>query len=137
MATSLSLSSSAIRSAVGSTQVSITNNLFINFGSSAVEASGRSDPTHYPSANTTITGNLFDMTEIGDKSVSRTAVDVSASDAIVSDVVVVAGAGVEALHARPRAIAHAARAGRLLGLEGVDAGVAVAAVRRALVAVVA
>jgi len=75
----------AIRSAVGSTQVSITNNLFVNFGSSAVEASGRSDPTHYPSANTTITGNLFDMTEIGDKSVSRTAVDISASDAIVSD----------------------------------------------------
>jgi hypothetical protein len=75
----------AIRSAVGSTQVSITNNLFINFGSSAVEASGRSDPTHYPSANTTVTGNLFDMTEIGEESVSRTAVDVSASDTIVSD----------------------------------------------------
>ena len=75
----------AIRSASGSTQITIADNLFINFGSSAVEASGRSDPTHYPSANTTITGNLFDMTEIDDKPVSRTAVAVSASDAIVSD----------------------------------------------------
>ena len=75
----------AIRSAVGSTQVIVANNLFINFGSSAVEASGRFDPTHYASANTTITGNVFDMTEIGDKSTARTAVSVSASDAIISD----------------------------------------------------
>ena len=75
----------AIRSAVGSTQVIVANNLFVNFGSSAVEASGRCDPTHYASANTTITGNIFDMTEIGDKPVTRTAVDVSASDTIVSD----------------------------------------------------
>ena len=75
----------AIRSAVGSTQVIIANNLFVNFGSSAVEALGRSDPTHYASANTTITGNIFDMTEIGDKSVPRTAVGLSASDAIISN----------------------------------------------------
>ena len=75
----------AIRSAVGSTQVIITNNLFVNFGSSAVEASGRSDPTHYASANTTIAGNIFDMTEAGEKSVARTAIAVSASDTIVSD----------------------------------------------------
>ena len=75
----------AIRSASGATQVVIRNNLFVNFGSSAVEASGRSDSTHYPSANTTITGNLFNMTEIGDQPKSRTAMHVSASDAIVSD----------------------------------------------------
>ena len=75
----------AIRSAVGSTQVIITNNLFVNFGSSAVEASGRSDPSHYASANTTISGNIFDMTEIGDRSATRIAIDVSASDTIVSD----------------------------------------------------
>ncbi|NOZ22008.1 MAG: right-handed parallel beta-helix repeat-containing protein [Planctomycetes bacterium] len=75
----------AIRSAVGSTQVIIANNLFVNFGSSAVETSGRSDPTHYASANTTITGNIFDMTEIGEKSVPRTAINVSASDTTISD----------------------------------------------------
>jgi len=75
----------AIRSAVGATQVVIADNLFINFGSSAVEASGRSDLTHYASANTTVRGNLFDMTEIGETSAPRTAIDVSASDAVVSD----------------------------------------------------
>ena len=75
----------AIRTAVGATQVLVANNLFVNFGSSAVHASGRSDPTHYPSARTTITGNIFDMTEIGETSRPRTAVDVSASGAIVSN----------------------------------------------------
>ena len=75
----------AIRSAVGATQVLIANNLFINFGSSAVEASGRSDPTHYASARTTITGNIFDMTEVGAASRPRTAVDVSAPGAIISN----------------------------------------------------
>ncbi|MDD5523309.1 MAG: hypothetical protein PHI84_21020 [Kiritimatiellae bacterium] len=75
----------AIRAAVGATQVHISNNLFVNFGSSAVEVSGQSDATHYPSANTTISGNIFDMTEIGEKSVARTAVQVSAADTIVCD----------------------------------------------------
>ncbi|MBM4084129.1 MAG: hypothetical protein FJ272_05015, partial [Planctomycetes bacterium] len=74
----------AIRSAVGATQVIIRNNLFINFGSSAVEASGATDSTHYPSSNTTIAGNIFDMTCVGGKSASRTAIDVSANDTIVS-----------------------------------------------------
>lgn len=75
----------AIRTAVGSTQVIIRNNLFINFGSSAVEASGATDPLHYASGNTTIAGNLFDMTCIGQKPASRTAINVSANDTIVSD----------------------------------------------------
>ncbi len=75
----------AIRSAVGATQVIIRNNLFINFGSSAVEASGATDPLHYASGNTTIAGNLFDMTCVGQKAASRTAINVSANDTIVSD----------------------------------------------------
>lgn len=75
----------AIRSAVGATQVIIRNNQFINFNGSAVEASGATDPLHYPSANTLITGNLFDLTCQGDKPVSRIAVTVSANDTIVSD----------------------------------------------------
>lgn len=75
----------AVRSAVGATQVIVRNNLFVNFNSSAVEASGATDATHYPSANTTITGNIFDMTCVEGKSKSRTAVNVSASDAIVSN----------------------------------------------------
>lgn len=75
----------AIRSASGATQVIIRNNLFVNFGSSAVEASGATDPLHYPSGNTTITGNIFDMTCVGQKPASRTAVNVSANDTLVSD----------------------------------------------------
>jgi hypothetical protein len=75
----------AIRSAVGATQVIVRNNLFVNFNSSCVEATGTTDPLHYPSANTTITGNIFDLTCVGDKPKSRTAVNVSANDAIVSD----------------------------------------------------
>jgi hypothetical protein len=75
----------AIRSARGATQVIIRNNLFVNFNSSAVDASGFSDSVDFPSSNTTIIGNIFDMTCVGAKSAPRTAVDVSASDAIVSD----------------------------------------------------
>ncbi len=75
----------AVRAAVGATQVLITNNLFVNFGSSAVNISGRSDPTHYPTATATIAGNLFDMTEIGGESAARIAIDVSGSNVIVSD----------------------------------------------------
>jgi hypothetical protein len=75
----------AIRTAVGATQVIIRNNLFINFNSSAVEASGATDPLHYPSANTTIMGNIFDMTCVDPTPKQRTAVHVSADDAIVAD----------------------------------------------------
>lgn len=75
----------AIRTAVGATQVIIRNNQFINFGSSAIEANGRSDSSHYASARTTITGNQLDMTEVGPESRPRTAIDVSAAGTVVSD----------------------------------------------------
>jgi hypothetical protein len=81
----VSYATCAIRSSMGSTQVVIRNNLFINFGSSAVEASGETIPHHFPSANTTITGNILDMTCVGRKSTARTAISVSANDTIVSD----------------------------------------------------
>jgi hypothetical protein len=76
--------SCAIRSNVGATQVIIRNNLFINFNSSAVEASGATEHRHYASGNTLITGNIFDMTCVGAKPASRTAINVSANDTIVS-----------------------------------------------------
>ena len=75
----------AILSRVGATQVIIRNNLFINFNSSAVEASGETYGPLFPSSNTTIIGNIFDMTCVGQKSISRTAINVSARDTIVSD----------------------------------------------------
>lgn len=70
---------------VGSTQVIIRNNIFVNYLSPAVVASGATDKLHYPSANTLISGNIFDMTCVEPKSLSRTAIDVSANDTIVSD----------------------------------------------------
>jgi hypothetical protein len=75
----------AIRSCFGSTEVIISHNLFINFGSSAVEALGRCDTNHFVSANTTITGNIFDMTCVTGKTTPRHAIEVSASNGIVSD----------------------------------------------------
>ena len=75
----------AIRSTRGATQVIIRNNLFINFNSSAVEVVGTHFTNEYQSANTIITGNIFDMTCIGQKPASRTAVNVSCNDTVISD----------------------------------------------------
>jgi len=75
----------AIRTAVGATQVIIRNNLFVNFNSSAIEASGTTDPLHYASGNTTISGNIIDLTCVEEKAKPRTGVKVSANDSIVSD----------------------------------------------------
>jgi len=75
----------AIISNNGATQIIIRNNLFINFNSNGITVSGNTDATHYPSANTTITGNIFDLTCVGQKPVPRTAVVVSACDTIISD----------------------------------------------------
>lgn len=75
----------AICSRVGPTQVIIRNNLFINFNSCAVEIRGESYATHYPSSNTLITGNIFDMTCVGQKPIDRIAINVSANDTIISD----------------------------------------------------
>ena len=63
----------------------IRNNLFINFNSSAVEVVGTHFTNEYQSANTIITGNIFDMSCIGQKSASRTAVNISCNDTIISD----------------------------------------------------
>jgi hypothetical protein len=75
----------AICSRVGTTQVIIRHNLFINFNSCAVEIRGESGPRHYPSSNTIITGNIFDMTCIGQQPIQRIAINISANDTIISD----------------------------------------------------
>ncbi|MBM4085150.1 MAG: hypothetical protein FJ272_10210, partial [Planctomycetes bacterium] len=75
----------AIRSSAGSTPVVISNNIFINFNTSAVEASGFGDDRNLPAANTIITGNAMDLTCVRDTSRSRFGVSVSADDAIISD----------------------------------------------------
>lgn len=76
----------AIRSACGAVEVCITNNLFVNFGSSAVEVWGMGDERHLPSAYTNIMGNIFDMTEVGAKSKPRHCIQImGAENTIVSD----------------------------------------------------
>ena len=75
----------AIRAAGGATPVLITNNLFVNFGSSGVEISGAASDRELPAAVATVTGNMFDMTEVGPNSARRHAVEISASDVIVAD----------------------------------------------------
>ncbi len=73
----------AIRTTRGASQVIIRNNLFVNFGSSAIEASGQVSDNGYPSANTAIFGNSMDMTDA--EGTPRVAIDLSASDTIVAD----------------------------------------------------
>jgi hypothetical protein len=75
----------AICTSRGATQVIVRNNLFVNFNSSGVAALGEAVSREHPSANTTITGNIFDLTCVEQKPVRRTAVQVSANDAIVAD----------------------------------------------------
>jgi len=75
----------AIRAAAGAVQIVIRNNLFINFNSSAVEILGAGSERHLPASNATVAGNIFDMTNIGEKSEVRTAIHVAAADMIVSD----------------------------------------------------
>ena len=75
----------AIRSNRGATQVIIRNNLFINFNSSAIEVVNSPSTNESTSSNALITGNIFDMTCIGQKPVSRAAVAVGCNEVIVSD----------------------------------------------------
>ena len=75
----------AIRSAHGASQVIIRNNLFINFNSSAVDVWGAGDSRHLPSANTIVSGNIFDMTCVTETPVARHAMSISAMDTVVSD----------------------------------------------------
>ncbi len=69
----------------GSTQVIIRNNLFINFNSPAIEVSGRADLTHYPSTNTIVSGNIIDLTCVGEPPVTRYGIGASANDTIIAD----------------------------------------------------
>ena len=75
----------AIRAAGGALQVVIRNNLFVNFGSSAIELTCATGVHDLPAGIGTITGNILDMTAVATNAVQRTGIDVSASDVIVSD----------------------------------------------------
>ena len=75
----------AVSSSAGSTPVVISNNIFINFNTSAIAATGFGDYRNLPAANTIITGNAIDLTCVRDQSRTRYGISVSADDATVSD----------------------------------------------------
>jgi len=75
----------AIRTCHGSTPVIVTDNIFVNFNTSAIEANGSGEARHLPAANTVISGNVIDLTCVRDDSRARVGIGVSADDTIVSD----------------------------------------------------
>lgn len=74
-----------VRATCGATQVVVRNNLFVNYNSSGIEMLSGGDDRSLPTANCTISGNIMDMTAIGEPSRGRTAIHVGASDVIISD----------------------------------------------------
>ena len=75
----------AIRSSAGATPVVISNNIFVNFNTSAIETSSFGDDKHLPSANTIVTGNAIDLTCVRDNPRARFGIRMGADDATVSD----------------------------------------------------
>jgi len=75
----------AVRSSAGATPVIVSNNVFVNFNTSAIETSSYGDDRHLPSANTIVTGNAIDLTCVRDQSRSRFGIRMGADHATVSD----------------------------------------------------
>ncbi|MEW6354978.1 MAG: right-handed parallel beta-helix repeat-containing protein [Planctomycetota bacterium] len=76
----------------GPTQVTIANNLFINYNGPAIRVSSdccRSGDmaarSSFPTRNVVVKGNIIDLTYPGEKPATRWGIDVSASDVIVAD----------------------------------------------------
>ncbi|MCK5802085.1 MAG: right-handed parallel beta-helix repeat-containing protein, partial [Lentisphaeria bacterium] len=69
----------------GARQVTIANNIFLNYNGDAITVSGRTTRTSFAAKNMTITGNIIDLTYRGDKPRSRTGIKIDASHVIASD----------------------------------------------------
>ncbi|MCK9414580.1 MAG: right-handed parallel beta-helix repeat-containing protein [Prolixibacteraceae bacterium] len=78
----------AILSRAGATPVIIKDNIFVNFNSSAIQATGCTSfgrNGSLPAANTIISGNDIDLTCVQGDSLSRVGINVSADNTIISD----------------------------------------------------
>jgi len=75
----------AVRLSSGGVQTIVRNNIFVNYGTSAIEISGQGPATSLPSRYGLITGNVMDMTDVEGQDKPRFAIAVSAPDVIVSD----------------------------------------------------
>jgi len=70
----------------GPTQVIVANNLFINYSGNAITASSATVHWSFPPQNLTITGNLIDLTCVGEARKRQiTGITVSTADTIVSN----------------------------------------------------
>ena len=69
----------------GTAQVAVNNNLFINYNGNAIQALSHTVHNNYPSRNVTISGNIIDLTSVGEPPRDRIGINVSASDTLVSD----------------------------------------------------
>ena len=83
----------------GSSQVVISGNLFINFNGPAITVSGQTvrpglpwfkpdaprDWGSFPSRSAVVTGNIIDMSCVGEKPAERVGISVDASEVIVAD----------------------------------------------------
>lgn len=74
-----------VRATCGATQVIVRNNLFVNYNSSGIEIIPGGDARHLPTSNATITGNIMDMTAVGEPPLARTAIHAGSSGVIISD----------------------------------------------------
>jgi hypothetical protein len=75
----------AIRLAQGGVQTIIRDNIFVNFGSNAIEVKGPQHVRSLPARYAQVSGNIIDLTAIGRESEPRYGIAVSASDVIVAD----------------------------------------------------
>jgi len=69
----------------GARQVTIANNLFINYNGNAITVSGKTTRRSFASKNMTVTGNIIDLTYDGDDARSRTGIIIDASHVIAAD----------------------------------------------------
>ena len=66
-------------------QVTVSNNVFVNFNSDAVRVMGETQAVDTPPENVIITANSFDMTAVEDASKPRCAVNISSDYVTVAD----------------------------------------------------
>lgn len=69
----------------GARQVTISDNLFVNYNGTAITVSGVTARLGFPSKNMVIRGNLIDLTYAGPGAQPRTGIRVDASHVIVAD----------------------------------------------------
>ena len=74
-----------VRATDGAAQVIVRNNLFVNYNSCGIEIVPGGDERSLPTSNCAVTGNIMDMTAVGEPSRARIAIHVGSSDVMVSD----------------------------------------------------